>query len=141
MQYKKRQGSALLIVVAVIAVVLLAIGLFYILNRQKTATAPNSSSATSTATPSSTGSTVTTNAVNIKNMAFTPDNITVKVGSTVTWTNEDNTVHTVTANDGSFASDSLANGKSYSHTFNTPGTYKYRCVIHPNMTGIVTVTQ
>lgn len=139
MYNKKRQGSALLIVVAVIAVLLLAVGLFYVLNRKKTATAPNTSSTTTTT--SSTGSTVTTDAVTIKNMAFSPDNITIKAGSTVTWTNNDSTVHTVTANDGSFASDSLANGKSYSHTFNTPGTYKYRCVIHPSMTGIVTVTQ
>ncbi len=132
----KRRGSVILIVIIIIAVVLFAIGIFYVLNSRKTATAPS----TTTTSTSSTGSTVTTNIVNIKEMAFTPDNITVKTGTTVTWTNDDSVVHTVTANDGSFASDSLAQGKSYSHTFNTPGTYKYRCVIHPNMTGIVTVT-
>lgn len=140
MNTTKPRGSALIIIIIVVAIIVIGGGLFFVLNHKNKTAAPASSTTPQTTDPtSSTGTPVNTTQVSIKDMAFSPDNITIAKGSTVTWTNNDNTIHTVTANDGSFASDSLANGKTYSHTFNTPGVYKYRCVIHPNMIGTITV--
>jgi plastocyanin len=83
-----------------------------------------------------------TDKVMINNYAFTPANITVKAGATVTWMNMDSVSHIVTETDGKTgpASDPLPNGKSYSFTYKTAGTYKYNCSIHPDMIGTVTVT-
>jgi plastocyanin len=80
--------------------------------------------------------------VSIKDYAFTPASITVKKGTTVTWTNADSVGHTVTETDGQAgpSSGTLDQGKSYSFTFNTAGTFHYECKIHPYMTGTVTVT-
>jgi plastocyanin len=71
--------------------------------------------------------------------AFSPRTLTVVAGTTVTWTNYDEDPHTVTADDGSFTSQSVANGQSFSHTFDTPGTFAYHCEFHPDMTGTVVV--
>lgn len=97
----------------------------------------NGTSSPSTTTPTA------TNSVVIENFAFSPSNITVKKGTTVSWTNKDSTAHTVTENDSQTGPDSgnLANGKSYSFTYNAVGTFKYHCSIHPNMVGTVTVTE
>lgn len=85
---------------------------------------------------------VATDRVEIANFAFSPADITVKKGTTVTWTNKDSTAHTVTETDGKAgpASGDLSQGKSYSFTYNTVGTFAYHCSIHPDMTGTVTVT-
>ncbi len=84
-----------------------------------------------------------TNSVTIQNFAFSPSAITVKKGTTVTWTNKDSTTHTVTEVDSKSGPNSgnLEPGKSYSFTFNTPGMFSYHCAIHTNMTGTVTVTE
>lgn len=81
------------------------------------------------------------NAVTIQNMAFTPNNVTVKVGQTVSWSNQDAVAHTVTSNTSAFESGNLARGKTYSFTFTKTGTFPYYCAIHPSMTGQVTVTK
>jgi len=78
-------------------------------------------------------------AVTIKDRSFQPGSISVTVGSTVTWTNADNTAHTVTADDGSFDGGTLAPGATFSQTFTTAGTFAYHCNIHPSMTATVTV--
>lgn len=78
--------------------------------------------------------------VQIANFAFNPSTLTVKVGTTVTWTNADSAQHTVTANDGSFASGDLNQGDSFSFTFTTAGTYAYHCDVHPGMKATITVT-
>jgi plastocyanin len=77
--------------------------------------------------------------VQIKNFAFVPASLSVKAGTTVTWTNEDSTPHTVTSTDGSGSSDQLAKGDSYMKLFSTPGSYEYHCSIHPSMRGVVVV--
>lgn len=82
---------------------------------------------------------VATNSVEIKNMAFSPANISVDTGHTVTFTNNDSVTHTVTADDGSFDSSSIAPGKTFSKTFATAGTFTYHCSIHPSMTGTIEV--
>lgn len=80
------------------------------------------------------------NAVVMKDIKFDPQEIVVDAGTTVTWTNEDPVDHTVTADDGSFDSGNLGEGDSFSHTFDEPGTYEYKCTLHPpNMTGTVIV--
>src|SRR5437763_11693100 len=79
-------------------------------------------------------------AVNITGMAFSPSTLTVKAGTTVTWTNNDNMTHTVTSDDSNgFNSGDMTNTKTYSYTFSTAGTYSYHCYYHSGMTGTVTV--
>jgi plastocyanin len=78
--------------------------------------------------------------VSIKNMAFNPGSLSVTAGATITWMNSDTTIHTVTADDGSFNSGNIAVGATYSRVFNTAGTFSYHCMIHPEMTGKVVVT-
>ncbi len=95
------------------------------------------SAAASAAAPSSAAGGA--NAVTIKDLAFAPGSITVSVGSTVTWTNQDTTGHTVTADDGSFDSKTIAGGASFSQMFATAGTYAYHCNIHSSMTATVVV--
>jgi plastocyanin len=96
----------------------------------------SSSSSTSSSTPTS------TDKVTISNFSFSPASITVKKGTTVTWTNNDTTAHTATSdNVGIFDSGTLENGKTYSHTFDTAGTFKYHCTFHSDMHGTVTVTE
>jgi plastocyanin len=80
-----------------------------------------------------------TNEVWIQGMAFTPATITVNAGTTITWTNQDAVVHTVTSNTGAFASGSIGNGGTYSFKFNTAGTFPYHCAVHPSMTATVIV--
>ena len=84
-----------------------------------------------------------TNSVAIQNFAFSPADITVKKGTTVTWTNKDSTTHTVTETDSQTGPDSgdVASVKSYSFTFDTAGTFHYHCSIHTEMVGTVTVTE
>jgi plastocyanin len=79
-------------------------------------------------------------AVEIANFAFAPGSRSVKVGDSVKWTNQDGATHTVTADDGAFDSGNLADGKSFSFTFDQAGTFAYHCNIHQSMTGKVTVT-
>jgi len=83
---------------------------------------------------------VATDAVGIKNFAFSPATITVPAGSTVVWTNDDSIQHDITFNGGSIASSVLNHNDTFSHTFPTAGTYHYICSIHPFMHGTVIVT-
>ncbi|KAI9232294.1 hypothetical protein MVEG_09232 [Podila verticillata NRRL 6337] len=76
--------------------------------------------------------------VTIKNFSFQPQEVDIKPGDQVTWTNNDIIDHTVVSNDGtSFASSNLATGQSFSFTFKTAATLPYHCSIHPFMLGTV----
>jgi plastocyanin len=95
--------------------------------------------------------------VMIENFAYTPANLTVNVGTTVTWVNKDSVGHTVTEGDpnspkpadsrvfdssGEAATGQvtlITPGQSWSYTFTTPGTYEYYCIVHPYMIGHITV--
>jgi amicyanin len=77
-------------------------------------------------------------AVKIGNFTFGPQEVKVKAGTTVTWTNEDDIPHTVVSPN-SFRSKVLDTDGKYSFTFTTPGTYKYFCSLHPHMTGTIVV--
>lgn len=77
--------------------------------------------------------------VSIQDFFFSPAQLNVQPGTTVTWTNQGKAPHTVTADDGSFDSETLQPGQSFSHTFQSTGTVAYHCEIHPFMTASVTV--
>jgi plastocyanin len=84
---------------------------------------------------------VATDAVTIQNFAYAPATITVRAGTTVTWTNSDTDAHTVTSSDnGPLHSAALNTGATYRYTFTKPGSYPYLCTIHPFMTATVVVT-
>lgn len=81
------------------------------------------------------------NTVVIDNFSFSPAELSVAVGSTVTWENHDDMPHTI-VNDATpreFKSAPMDSGEHFSQTFSKPGTYKYFCSIHPHMTGTIVV--
>ena len=76
--------------------------------------------------------------VTIDNFTFAPAELTVKVGTTVTWKNHDDIPHTIVSA-GKFRSKALDTDDSYSFTFTTAGAYAYFCSLHPHMTGTIKV--
>ena len=79
-------------------------------------------------------------AISIDNFTFNPQSLTVKAGTTVTWTNRDDIPHGIAATNNAFKrSQALDTDDSYSFTFTTPGTYQYFCYVHPHMTGTIVV--
>lgn len=77
--------------------------------------------------------------VTIDNFSFTPKEITVPKGTTVTWINHDDVPHTVVSTDKKFKSRALDTDEKFSFTFSDTGTYGYFCSVHPVMTGKVIV--
>jgi plastocyanin len=77
--------------------------------------------------------------VSIANFEFTPGEITIAPGESVTWTNDDGAPHGLEYHDGAKGTDLLLPGASFSRRFDRPGTYDYNCSVHPYMTGRVVV--
>jgi len=77
--------------------------------------------------------------IQIDNFTFTPGELTVTAGTVVTWKNADDSPHRIADLNGGYTSAALDTEDSYSHTFATPGVYKYICSIHPYMKGEITV--
>jgi len=77
--------------------------------------------------------------VKVDNFVFSPNPLTVSVGSTVRWVNQDDIPHNVVSDDKSFKSKALDTDESFTYTFTKPGTYTYFCSIHPKMTGKIVV--
>lgn len=82
--------------------------------------------------------------VALKDFRFSPADITIKAGTTVVWTNQDSTAHTVTSGTRAaptdlFDSGDVASGDTFSFTFTTPGVYAYHCTPHQGMDGTITV--
>jgi plastocyanin len=90
-------------------------------------------------TPQVTVAKVASPQIRIENFQFAPAMVTVPVGTTVTWTNDDGTLHTVTSATKVFSSAGLDEGGAFSYTFTSPGTYTYFCKLHPHMTGTIVV--
>jgi plastocyanin len=72
-------------------------------------------------------------------LSFDPPETSVSTGSTVSWTNEDSTEHTVTSDEGLFDAGPISPGDTFENTFDTSGEFGYHCEIHPFMTGVVIV--
>jgi plastocyanin len=153
----KRLVTAIIVILVVVAAIL---GL-YTLKGGKLVPAPSPSpSPASTPSPTSSPSSTpvsstspspsqnpsqagqTASSVSITNFAFNPATVTVKKGTVVTWTNRDSAGHSVTETDTQAGpgSNVLAQGKSYSFTFEQTGTFHYHCSVHPDMIGTVIVT-
>ena len=77
----------------------------------------------------------------MRTMTFSPKRLEIAPGTTVTWTNNDQLVHTITADDRSWDSGPIEPGKSWSHTFTQPGEYAFHCTPHPFMKAVVVVRQ
>ena len=95
-------------------------------------------------TPTTSGNAMAVSIISDANgFGFSPKTITIKVGTTVTWTNMTSSSHTVTSDDGksfdSGISNPIASGATFSHTFMTAGTFAYHCQIHPSMMATIIV--
>jgi len=77
--------------------------------------------------------------VEVDNFSFAPAMAAVAAGTTVTWTNRDDVPHNIVSTEQKFKSPVLDTDEQFSHTFDSPGAYKYFCSIHPKMTGQVVV--
>jgi len=78
--------------------------------------------------------------VTIQGFAFDPAVLTVKVGTSVTWTNQDGTPHTITSDDGLWDSGRVGQGTTYVRVFDQAGSFSYHCAIHSSMKGTIVVT-
>jgi plastocyanin len=103
----------------------------------------NSPSAPSTGSGSSgtagTPVSIVSGASTLTTTAYSPNPLNVTVGTTVTWTNNDNMSHTSTANNGLWSSPLIGPGGQFSTTFTSAGSFAYKCTIHPGMVGTVNV--
>lgn len=106
---------------------------------QPPATQPPATQPPATTPPAPGAPAITNASVTIANNTFSPASVTVNVGSTVSWANNDTVTHTITADDGSFASGLVKKATGWSKTFAAAGTFTYFCEIHPDMTGTVIV--
>ncbi|EJM55293.1 plastocyanin [Pseudomonas sp. GM49] len=79
--------------------------------------------------------------IDIKEFMFGPKDLTVAVGTKVTWVNDDEIPHTVAETHKLFRSGALDTGDSYSWVFNTPGEFEYFCALHPQMIGKIVVSR
>jgi plastocyanin len=91
--------------------------------------------------PAPSGEAVRSEKVEIVNFAYDPDPTTIQAGGKVIWMNQDSAPHTATADDGSFDTGTIEEGKLKSESFKRPGTYTYFCTIHPSMHGTVEVVE
>lgn len=82
-----------------------------------------------------------THTVTINNFTFSPADLIISPGDTVTWVNEDSTPHTSTSTQGRWDSGTLNQTQSHSVTFSVPGVFPYYCQIHPSMTAVIQVAE
>ncbi|MGN6664514.1 MAG: cupredoxin domain-containing protein [Solirubrobacterales bacterium] len=91
--------------------------------------------------PAPSGAAAKSEKVQIVEFSYEPDPVVVQAGGKVIWRNEDAASHTATADDGSFDTGTIEEGKLGSATFKEPGTFTYHCEIHPTMHGTVEVVE
>jgi plastocyanin len=91
--------------------------------------------------PATSGDAVRSAKVEIISFAYEPDPVRIEAGGKVIWQNMDSAPHTATADDRSFSTGTLAEGKLKSESFKTAGTFTYFCEIHPDMKGTVEVVE
>jgi plastocyanin len=132
------------VLLTIIIIALIAIGGAIALTHKSSYNTPSRSSTSSYSsnTNQTANQTPQPGNVEIKNMMFTPSQISVSKGAKVTWTNNDNTAHTVIddlSNVGGPSSGTIEPGGTYSFTFTKSGSYQYHCNIHPSMRGTIVV--
>ncbi|MHB1377132.1 MAG: cupredoxin domain-containing protein [Candidatus Humimicrobiaceae bacterium] len=132
-----KRNNLLIYFLLVVALLIIALPLAGCSGSGGTAATKTTATSTETTTASTTGA--GGQAVLIKSNAFDPASLTIKVGDTVTWTNNDSYAHTVTSDNGAFDSGSMAGGGTFSFTFKTAGTFSYHCSIHTFMTAKIIV--
>lgn len=127
--------------VIIIPIIILLLGGLYLLNNTYTSSSKNNNSneTPATTTDQQSADKSEDSAIEIKNFSFTPRTITVSMGTTITWTNQDSVEHSVVSDNNTFQSDLLAKDTSFSFTFTEPGEYTYHCGPHPSMVGTVIV--
>jgi plastocyanin len=131
------------VLIAIAAILILAAGGWAVYNHGEPDTgSPNGNNTANSSPPPSDQPAAPAGAITITNMMFTPSQISVQKGSTVTWTNNDNVTHTVIDdldNVGGPASGNIEPGSTYSFTFNKTGSFQYHCKLHPSMRGTIVV--
>lgn len=138
-------------IIAAVVVVILLVGGVVAYNQSKTMQSESSDSSAKTTPriPGFNNEDLTPpsepNSINIENYTFVPSTITVKKGTTITWTNKDQAEHNVVSDDDSSQGGPngplIGQGETYSFTFDTVGTFKYHCQPHPYMKAEVVVTE
>jgi plastocyanin len=121
--------------IIIIAIVVVGFAIYFLVPKSNSVIAPvvpTMTTQTSTAPAPAT--------ISINNFAFNPSTLIIKVGTRVTWTNNDNVSHTITSDSGNLLkSPTLTPGQSFSFTFTKAGSENYHCSIHPSMTGQIAV--
>ncbi len=79
--------------------------------------------------------------ITIESFAYHPVDLTIPVGTIVTWTNKDSVPHTSTSDDALWDSGRLSQGASFTRTFDQAGSFSYHCSVHTSIRGTITVTQ
>ena len=116
------------VIIGIVVAVIVVAGLFFFMQKQKPMSRESSQQSQTE---------VEANTVIIKNFSFSPDVLTVKQGTKVTWINQDLMVHKV--NSDTFNSSDLNQGDKFEFVFNKVGSFDYVCSIHPAMTGKIVV--
>jgi plastocyanin len=125
----------------ILSLVLLTAGILGLTSCSSSTPTTTTHSGTQTSPPpgQTTGPDFKPAAVSMENFSFVPADLTVSVGTTVTWTNNDAATHTVTSDTGLFDSKDMSKGGTFSHTFTEKGTFSYHCALHSSMKGTITV--
>ncbi|MFH0915191.1 MAG: cupredoxin family copper-binding protein [bacterium] len=134
-----RARRVIVIVASIVGVLVFTLLLVGCGGSSATTITTTGSGSTTTASPSASGGQGATIQVVMTNRTFDPVTVTINVGDTVTWTNQDAPQHDVVAENGEFKSDLFDKGGTFSYTFSKAGTYPYFCSIHPGMIGTVIV--
>lgn len=140
--------KAIPVIIIIVVVILVAVGGYFMYQSSQYTSQQNfvqnlgsseSSQSEISSSENSSSSASLSESVNIQNFKFSPTSLTIKAGTTVTWTNSDSAPHTIKS--AQFNSPVLATSQTFSFKFITVGIYDYSCGIHPSMTGKIIVTQ
>lgn len=127
---QKVKKRSIIWIIVILAILILGIGAYFMFNNNYGTPVNDTTNNNQTTIPGT---------ISIQNLAFSPATITINKGDTVTWKNNDSTIHNVVADDNSFNLEEMVAGGSASYTFNNEGTFSYHCSIHPYMTGVIIV--
>ena len=130
------------LIAGIVVIIVVAAGVGYAVSHKSNSSNPPTTSQTNSGSTQNSNQPIQSGAINIRNMMFTPSQITVQKGATVTWTNNDSVAHTVTddlSNVGGPDSGDIQPGSTYSFKFTKAGSFQYHCNIHHSMRGTIVV--